>query len=205
MRLSMLDAILSFLWASDFGAQTYPDAEVSDQAAASFIDLIYRTKNGYMTVAVMSDKEWLDDERFATPAARDAHVDERLQMTQEALLERTTGAWMEILEECGVPCSPALTRNGVIDHPQVVASEILAESRHPAAGPLRQTRNAARFEGSPATHRAGAPGLGEHCSEILSEMGLTEAEIVELQRNGVIGGETDPALSATGDAPVRRG
>ena len=217
VRLSMLDAILSFLWASDFGAQTYPDAEVSDQAAASFIDLIYRTKNGYMTVAVMSDKEWrglckaldreewLDDERFATPAARDAHVDERLQMTQEALMERTTGAWMEILEECGVPCSPALTRNGVIDHPQVVASEILVESRHPAAGPLRQTRNAARFEGSPATHRAGAPGLGEHCSEILSEMGLTEAEIVELQRNGVIGGETDPALSATGDTPVRRG
>ena len=217
VRLSMLDAILSFLWASDFGAQTYPDAAVSNQAAASFIDLIYRTRDGFMTVAVMSDREWhglcraldreewLEDERFATPAARDAHVDERLEMTQEALLERTTEEWMAILEKLGVPCSPALTRNAVIDHPQIVASEILVETEHPAAGRLRQTRNAARFEGSPAIHRAGAPRLGQHCSEILSEIGLTESEIVDLHANGVVGGETDSALVARPAAHGRHG
>ena len=208
VRLSMLDATLSFLWASDFNAQTFPDAEVSNQAAASFIDLIYRTKDGYMTVAVMSDKEWhglckaldreewREDERFATPAARDAHVDDRLDLTQQVLLERNTDEWMDILEACGVPCSPALTRNEVIDHPQVVASGIVVESEHPAAGRLRQTRNAARFEGTPAVHRAGAPQLGEHCTEILSELGLTGAEIAGLHESGTIGGETDPALSA---------
>ena len=208
VRLSMLDATLSFLWASDFNAQTFPDAEVSNQAAASFIDLIYRTKDGYMTVAVMSDKEWhglckaldreewREDERFATPAARDAHVDDRLDLTQQVLLERNTDEWMDILEACGVPCSPALTRNEVIDHPQVVASGIVVESEHPAAGRLRQTRNAARFEGTPAVHRAGAPQLGEHCTEILSELGLTGAEIAGLHESGVVGGETDPALSA---------
>ena len=208
VRLSMLDAILSFLWASDFNAQTFPDAEVSNQAAASFIDLIYRTKDGYMTVAVMSDKEWrglckalnreewLEDERFATPAARDAHVDDRLDLTQQVLLERNTDEWMDILEACGVPCSPALTRNDVIDHPQVVASGIVIESEHPVAGRLRQTRNAARFEGSPATDMVGAPQLGEHSSEILSELGLTEAEIADLHESGIVGGETDPALSA---------
>ena len=208
VRLSMLDAILQFLWVSDYGAQTYPDAEVSNQAAASFIDLIYETKDGHMTVAVMSDREWhglckaleredwLEDERFATPSARDAHVDERLEMTQQVLLERTTDEWMEILEACGVPCAPALTRNGVIDHPQVAASEVLVETEHPAAGRLRQTRNAARFRGSPAAHRLGAPQLGEHCAEILSALGLSEADIVALHKSGVIGGENDPALRA---------
>ena len=208
VRLSMLDAILQFLWASDYGAQTYPDAEVSNQAAASFIDLIYETKDGYMTVAVMSDREWhglckaleredwLEDERFATPSARDEHVDERLKLTQQVLLERTTGEWMRILEACGVPCAPALTRNGVVEHPQVVASEVLVETEHPAAGRLRQTRNAARFQGSPATHRAGAPQLGEHCTEVLSALGLSEADIVALHKRGIIGGENDPALRA---------
>ena len=208
VRLSMLDAILQFLWASDYGAQTYPDAEVSNQAAASFIDLIYETKDGYMTVAVMSDREWhglckalereewLEDERFATPSARDEHVDERLELTQQVLLERTTDEWMRILEACGVPCAPALTRNGVVEHPQVVASEVLVETEHPAAGRLRQTRNAARFQGSPAIHRAGAPQLGEHCTEVLSALGLSEAEIVALHKRGIIGGENDPALRA---------
>ena len=119
VKLSMLDAMLSFLWASDFGAQTYPDRPTSNQAAASFIDLIYETKDGFMTVAVMSDKEWValtrafdkpewrSDERFATPMARDRHVNERLTMTQEVLLTRTTAEWMDVLEKAGVPCAPA--------------------------------------------------------------------------------------------------
>ena len=51
VRLSMLDAMLAFLWASDMGGQTYVGRPVSAAAAASFIDLIYETKDGHMTVA----------------------------------------------------------------------------------------------------------------------------------------------------------
>src|SRR6516165_5891843 len=58
VRLSMLDAVLAFLWASDMGAQTYVGEKVSARAAASFIDLINENKDGFMTAAVMNDKEW---------------------------------------------------------------------------------------------------------------------------------------------------
>ena len=58
VRLSMLDAVLAFLWASDMGAQTYVGETVSPRTAASFIDLIYETQNGFMTAAVMTNKEW---------------------------------------------------------------------------------------------------------------------------------------------------
>ena len=58
VRLSMLDVVLNFLWASDMGALTFVDRPVSNQAAASFIDLIYETKDGYMTVSTMTNKEW---------------------------------------------------------------------------------------------------------------------------------------------------
>ena len=44
VRLSMLDSVMAFLWASDMGAQTFVDRPVSNQRAASFIDLIYETK-----------------------------------------------------------------------------------------------------------------------------------------------------------------
>ena len=59
VRLSMLDAVVSFLWASDMGGQTFLEPPPTEQRAASFIDLIYETKDGHMSVAVMSDREWV--------------------------------------------------------------------------------------------------------------------------------------------------
>ena len=43
MRLSMLDAVVAFLWGSDMGSQTFVGDELPQQEAASFIDLIYET------------------------------------------------------------------------------------------------------------------------------------------------------------------
>jgi crotonobetainyl-CoA:carnitine CoA-transferase CaiB-like acyl-CoA transferase len=199
VRLSMLDAVLAFLWASDMGGQTYVGRPVSHAAAASFIDLIYETKDGHMTVAVMSDKEWanltraferpewLEDPRFKTPALRDQNINARLAITQEVLRTRTTAEWMARLEAADVPCAPALTRSQVIEDPQVLASEILIESDHPVAGRLRQTRAAARYSATPPELRRGAPQLGEHGDEILRELGLSLDEIGNLRKREVVG------------------
>jgi crotonobetainyl-CoA:carnitine CoA-transferase CaiB-like acyl-CoA transferase len=202
VRLSMLDAVLNFLWASDMGGQTYVDDPVSNQAAASFIDLIYETKDGYMTVSTMGNKEWLalsraferpdllKDTRFKTPKLRDQNVNERLALVQAELKTKTTAKWLEIFEKEEVPAAPALTRQEMIEHPQVTASEILVEYDHPVAGRLRQTRTAARFEGTPPGPPQGAPRLGEHNTQILMELGLSENEIIELSESGAIGDET---------------
>jgi crotonobetainyl-CoA:carnitine CoA-transferase CaiB-like acyl-CoA transferase len=204
VRLSMLDAVLNFLWASDMGGQTYVDDPVSNQTAASFIDLIYETKDGYMTVSTMGNKEWLalsraferpdllKDPRFKTPQLRDQNVNERLALVQVELKTKTTAKWLEIFEKEEVPAAPALTRQEMIEHPQVTASEILVEYDHPVAGRLRQTRTAARFEGTPPGPPQGAPRLGEHNTQILMELGLSEDEIIELSKCGAIGDETYP-------------
>ncbi len=199
VRISMLDSVLQFLWASDMNAHTYPDATVAEEAAASFIDLIYETRDGFMTVSVMSDKEWrglctaferpdwLQDPRFASPSARDANVDARLKLTQEVLRTRTTAEWLERLEAYDVPCAPALKRGEVYHHPQVAAMDSVAIYPHHAAGPLRQARPAARFERTPSAVRRGAPLLGEHSREVLAEAGFDDLAIATLGRDGVIG------------------
>ena len=174
VELSMLDTVLSFLWASDMGAYTFMDQPAEPSEAASFIDLIYETADDYMTVSVMSNKEWhafchavgkpeyLKDERFATPEARDKHVNERLDLIQEELRSKPREEWLRIFEEHDVPCAPALTRAEVIEHPQVLASDILLETEHPAAGRLRQTRSPARWRTTVPEPPRGAPLLGEH-------------------------------------------
>jgi crotonobetainyl-CoA:carnitine CoA-transferase CaiB-like acyl-CoA transferase len=200
VRLSMLDAVLAFLWASDMGAQTYVEKPGAARAAASFIDLIYETKDGFMTAAVMGDKEWaalaraldrpqwLEDPRFKTAELREENINDRLQMTQDVLATRTTAEWLSRMEAEGVPCAPVLTRDQVIAHPQVLASGILLESEHPVAGRLRQTRAAARFSQTPPALRRGAPRLGEHTAEVLRELGVADEDIRRLQRDKVVGG-----------------
>jgi crotonobetainyl-CoA:carnitine CoA-transferase CaiB-like acyl-CoA transferase len=192
VRLSMLEAVVAFLWSSDMGGQTFIGDEPVRQEVATAFDLIYETADGYMTVAALTDRQWaglaravnrsdwLEDERFKTSALRQQNIDARLQLTQEALLSRSTAEWLESLTAAEVPCGPVLTRNQVIHHPQVEALGLVIETEHEKAGRLRQARAAARFSRTPAEIRRGAPALGEQSREILSELGYSPAEIVEL-------------------------
>ena len=214
VRLSMLDTVLCFMWASDMGGQTFVDQPATPQAAASFIDLIYETRDGHMTLSAMRDKQWaalarafdkpelLEDPRFRTPELRDRNVNERLALIQEELRTRTTREWLEIFEREDVPAAPALTRHQVIEHPQVLANGILVEHDHPAAGRVRQTRVPARFEGTPPDAPRGAPRLGEHNAEILAEIGYSEAVIENLREIGALGREAwDEEAPPTGTPP----
>ena len=189
IRLSMLEAVIAFLWASDMGSQTFVGGEFPQQEAASFIDLIYATETGHISAAVQTNKEWtaltraldkpewLEDPRFKTPALRQKNINDRLTMTQEVLLTRPAEEWLDRLTAAGVPCAPVLTRTGMITDPQVQATGIVVETDHPIAGRLRQARPAARFSVTQATIRRGGAVLGEHTAEILAEIGYSPSEI----------------------------
>lgn len=211
VQLSMLDAMISFLWATDMGAYTFADRPVAPEKAASFIDLIYQTADGYITVATMSDREWaafctasqrpelLDDPRFSSPAKRDENVNERLAEIQKTLLTRTSQEWLDLFDVHDVPCAPVLRRFEVIDHPQVEASGSLVFTDHPVAGRLRQARPAARFSATPVAAPRGAPLLGQHTLEVLTEdLGLDQETIDQLLAAGTVGASQAPSVLSEG-------
>ena len=198
VRLSMLDSVISFLWHSDMGSQTFVGGEFPQEAAQSFIDLIYETLDGYISVAVNTDKqwlnlanalghpEWLTDERFKTPALRHKNINDRLEITQEVLKEKKSGEWLELLTQLDVPCAPVLTRKEAIKHSQVISNRSIKEINHSKAGKIRQCVPSPRFSRFPMKFIKEAPGLGVDTEKILIDFGISKQTIKSLLQRDII-------------------
>ncbi len=198
IRLSMLDSMLSFLWPESMSNYTIIEKEPGQTREELAQDLIFETKDGYITVGTVQNAEWkglatglehpewLEDPRFKTAADRLKNVVARLALTAEVLKTRTTGKWLEVLDSYEVPCAPVLNREEIVDSPQVIANELIVESNHPRIGRIRQARGAARFDQTSTHHFRPAPTLGEHTDEILCELGLSLEDIAILRSNQVV-------------------
>jgi crotonobetainyl-CoA:carnitine CoA-transferase CaiB-like acyl-CoA transferase len=184
------------MWGSDMGGHTFIGDESKIETAQSFIDLIYETKDGYISVAAMHDKQWralaealerpdfLTDPRFITAELREINKEDRLNLTQKVLITRTTEELLVTLEAGDVPCAPVLTRTEMRNHPQVEANGIIIEVDHPEAGRLRQSKPPALFSGTPTEMRLAAPAYGAHTSDVLVETGFNKNKITELLNSG---------------------
>ncbi len=197
VKLAMLDAVIAFLWPEGMARHTFKSTG-AQPARPDSRDLIFETADGYITCGAMSNAEWeglakaLDhpewtvDSRFNTVAARIRNVNERLELTAEVLATKTSAEWISKLEANDVPCAPVLSREEVLRDPQVAANELIVESDHPHAGPMRQPRPAARFEATPSGLHRPAPLLGEHTDEVLRELGISDNAASDLRSAGVV-------------------
>ncbi len=197
VRLAMLDAVISFLWPEAMAAHTFISAK-NVVTRPNARDLVFETADGYITVGVVSDAEWvgltralerpewLDDPRFKTPAGRVKHADARLELTAEVIKTHTSAEWLARLDAEQVPCAPILSRTDLFTDPQIAANALIVESDHPHVGRMRQPRPAARFDGTPAELRSPAPLLGEHTDAVLTELGVSSEQLVALRTAGAV-------------------
>lgn len=95
------------------------------------------------------------DPRFATNAARTAHVDELKMALEETLRVNKAAYWLEALEKAGVPCTTVNTVAEAVEHPQVRARNMIV-----SAGSLRMAGNPIKFQDVPdPPTRSPAPEL----------------------------------------------
>jgi crotonobetainyl-CoA:carnitine CoA-transferase CaiB-like acyl-CoA transferase len=198
VRLAMLDAVIAFLWPEGMARHTYTGLDLRGSRPPDLRDLVFETKDGYMTAGTVALREWHAfcravghedwtlDPRFRSAAGLVKHADARLERMAEVLATRTTAEWLEILDRAQVPCAPILTREAVLEHPQVLANEIVRESEHPHAGAMREARPPERLDGTPSEIRRPAPLLGEHTDEVLRELGFSDGELAGLRAEGGI-------------------
>ncbi|MBF6568345.1 MAG: CoA transferase [Candidatus Binataceae bacterium] len=198
VRLAMLDAVVAFIWPESMPAYTFIGDGTVGARPPGTRDLVFATADGYITAAANSDAEWrglartlgrpewIDDPRFAAPADRIRNADVRLDLTAEILRTKTSAQWLAALDAAEVPCAPIQTRADLLTDPQVAANQLIVESVHPHAGPMRQPRPAARFAGTPAELRSFAPMLGEHTDVVLEAAGVAASDRATLRADGVI-------------------
>lgn len=192
LRIAMLDAMIAYLWPEGLVGHTLIGQEQQGSRAQFAQDLIFETRDGYITVGTVSDDEWrglcqaidrldwLEDARFNTPSQRVKNAAVRIDMLQEVLREGYSEDWLRRLDENAVPCAPVLRREDVYRQMQVMANDLMREFEHPVVGRVRQPRPAARFDGTPEDIGGPAPSLGEHNREILESIGYDAERIKQL-------------------------
>ena len=198
IKVAMIDATISFLWPEALGGLTMVGGEKNVRRGQLAQDLIFETKDGYITCGAVSDSEWegmcaalgqphwLDDERFNTPMGRVANAKERIDSMGDVLKSRTSADWLERLDANDVPCAPVLSRPELLENEQIKANKLISQYEHPGLGQIRQPRPGAKFSRSDIRKEPIAPALGQHSEEILHDLGLSGAEIKELVDKSIV-------------------
>ena len=149
----------------------------------------YRTKDGYACILPYSDRNWRDffdftgrtefkdDDRFASLATRVEHIAVLYSVIDEEADRWTTAEWMAFCDRVSIPCMPVKELADLPDDEHLKAVRFFRSEEHPSEGRYRAMARPTNFSGSEFEIRRHAPRLGQHTVEVLSEIGLSEAEI----------------------------
>lgn len=163
--------------------------------------------NDYVYVMVNTSRFWdalcialgrpdlAADDRFATPEARRANVDDLYPIVTEWTLQRTKWEAMEELSSHGVPSGAVFDSQDLFEHPHLLARGGVTTIDHPVRGkwqllspPFHMTKSCVPLER--------APLLGEHTDAVLAdELGLDAAALADLAAQGITAPPTVPAGS----------
>ena len=200
VQTSLLQAQVFML---DFqGARYLMDGDVPKQAGnnhpTSIPTGVFRTKDGYMNLAVtgieiwtrfaraMQREDWLEDDRYNTPPARSENRDALGAEIETITKQRTTAEWIDLMNQVGVPAGEINDIGQVFENPQVkhlgIAQPVVSQER----GETRMIGQPIILSRTPSHIVKPPPLAGQHATEILTEIGYSEAEIDAMKRDGAI-------------------
>ncbi|ODQ87128.1 CaiB/BaiF CoA-transferase family protein [Mycolicibacterium holsaticum] len=154
----------------------------------------------WVAVAVANDEQWAglrdalggpkwaSDPELRTVAGRRAHHDTVDEHLAAWCAQRRGDDIVETLWGQGVPVAKVMQPHRQTELPQLAARGFFEDVGHPVNArtphstvPFKMSRGPERVHVQPA------PLLGQHNHELLSELGLSDDEIADLQDRGVIG------------------
>jgi len=115
--------------------------------------------------------------------------DELYAKTEARLRTNTTRVWLEQLLAAGIWAGPVYSYQDLVDDPQIAHNGTFIEYDHPTEGHIKTPGFPYRFSATPQRVDRGAPLVGEHSREVLTELGLSPERISELIESGAVAAE----------------
>jgi crotonobetainyl-CoA:carnitine CoA-transferase CaiB-like acyl-CoA transferase len=160
---------------------------------------IYRCKDGrYVALSAsmqaMAERlfraigrpELIEDPKYRTNADRVANNDALDAIVADYMGQHTQAENLAHFEAAGVTVGPVSDVSELVEHPFVQGREVLVRYPDAEMEQLPMHNVVPRLSDTPGVIRRPAPELGEHNREILTELGLTEADLQRLHEKGVI-------------------
>jgi crotonobetainyl-CoA:carnitine CoA-transferase CaiB-like acyl-CoA transferase len=164
---------------------------------------IYRCAgdDNWIALACESDEQWrslasalgIDDLRFASASDRKANEDALDAELSRAIANLSADDCVARLRDAGVLVAPVNSAPAVMADPQIQSREYFVAIERAVVGTHLYPGAVARLPDTPLRADTPAPLLGEHNRQVFAELlAMTEDEITELERIGVIGSSPRP-------------
>ena len=198
--VALLDSIMPFMgWVVAnlmIGGQ-HPQLMGNDNFTAAPSG-VFRTKDSYINIAANKQAQWealtevlgvpelKEDPRFKARDTRKANRYELTPLLEEKLSQRKTGYWVAELNKRDVPSGAILPLDKALTQPQVEHRNMFREVEVEGIGHVKLFNMTAKFGKTPGFVELPPPLLSKHTKEILTALGYSKNDILNLKKEGII-------------------
>jgi crotonobetainyl-CoA:carnitine CoA-transferase CaiB-like acyl-CoA transferase len=200
LDVSMLEASLAFLTTqvADYTVAGHHQGQAGNQAISRKVTAnLFRAKDSFLLLAVNDEKQYrslmtgigrsdvLEDPRFGDWFSRKANETELRNIIEAALAADDAKTWERRLNDAGAPCASIWKVEEIIDHPQIVARNVMQTVDSPY-GSLRLMGSGFQMAHGGGKLDTLAPEVGADTDAVLAEIGYDAAAIAALRADAII-------------------
>ncbi|MGA9048510.1 MAG: CoA transferase [Dehalococcoidia bacterium] len=160
---------------------------------------VYQAKDGYVVLTILTIGHW---QKFGRIIGRPDLVSDPdecrmvVRLGRRAELDAIVANWVkdftvaeivQMMDKAELPCSPVLDTAQVVDDLHMKSREMTVEVEQMISGPLKMPGTVFKLSETPGDPLNPAPFLGEHNSEVYTELlGYSEEKLAELMDKEIV-------------------
>ncbi|WHZ00885.1 CoA transferase [Neobacillus sp. YX16] len=133
----------------------------------------------------INQPELIDNPDYCTNEKRKENQSNLIDFVEQILIQHESKYWLQKFSEMKIPAAAILKVSDVVQLPQALAREMIIGMNHPVAGNVKIVGSPIAINGDKVEIKP-SPLLGQNTNEVLTDLGVPEYRLKELEKIGVI-------------------